>query len=463
VSGSVQQPARAEFATVSGSFVSKRLLHIDSPNGTPIAIGPVAVRGDGSILAGAVDSPLHLLPPSGGELTDANRFGPADLLAFTMVVRKGLLYVLVRDHGQGCPIVVLDPNTGAEVKRLQWSQCQWPIVAVDPTNGQLLLQAFTKSACSPCALDGHGLVELDPDTGQQTTIVRDPIGPYSEAAAFSPDGQWIFIGEEPNAETKARKDPDVYIDVYPKAAAAASAYRIVVPTDNSPDGLVYAGEASCFGDSLVFGDDFGSVFQVPHPSAASTQAMLVATSKQPDTPSFANQSELTLDGAGNVIVNSFDSAMELSCPKEAGPVVTLPPKAAPTPAAPRPTVPAPPPPPKPAPAPSPAKPSVHVAAPTQPATPPQPPPAIPAGPALGPAQAGSQVALSPGAVGLVDVPQQEAVLHMAAADVSRSGLPPWAPLGLGAVALTAMASGAWVLTGRRSEPVLRLEKVGTHG
>jgi hypothetical protein len=65
---------------------------------------------------------------------------------------------------------------------------------------------------------------------------------------------------------------------------------------------------------------------------------------------------------------------------------------------------------------------------------------------LQPAQAASQVAVAPGSAGLIDVPQEEAVLHMAASSRA-SGVAPWVILGGGATLLTGLALLSWFALG----------------
>src|SRR5439155_16259969 len=120
-----------------------------------------------------------------------------DLRAFAAVMRRGQLFVLTRSTGDTCPIIMLDPTTNTQVSSFKWRQCQWPVVALDPTNDDLILQDFIRSKCSPCALDGHAVVDYDPGTGTSTTLVGNPLAAYSEAITTSPDGQWIFVAEEP--------------------------------------------------------------------------------------------------------------------------------------------------------------------------------------------------------------------------------------------------------------------------
>jgi hypothetical protein len=442
-------PASAVFTDTAAPYVSRQWATAPSDaSGAPVAVGPVAVRSDGSLIAGPVDGPLHLLPAAGGKLDSSNIFGPRDLQANAIVIRRGQLYVLTRSPNDTCPIDVLDVNSGRPLKTITWRQCQWPVVGIDPVNSDLILQDFVKSKCSPCALDGHGIVDFDPDTGTTTTLVSSPFSAYSEAIATSPDGQWIFVAEEPAGSTNGQ-NKSIYIDAYPRVAGGnAQAYRILVPSQTSPDGMAYAGEAGCFADSLVYADDFGTVYAVPHPSPISTTSNVIATSKQPDGPTYSNQSEMTLDTKGNMVVDSFSEVMTVECPVAGSP--PPPPKPPPAPP-PRPQPPKPPAPAAAKPAPPAQTPALVHAAATQSA------PVTPAGPGLGTtsAPAASQAIAPNGA--MVDVPQDQPVMHMAATRLPANA-PPWLFLALGMAATTLMAGGAWVVV-REPTPNIRTVRI----
>jgi hypothetical protein len=419
--------ARADFTSVAAPYVSWRWATIpEQIAGLPPTMGPTAVRADGWLIAAELNKSLHLVPKAGASLDASNAFGPSDVSAYAMIIRRGLLYVAARNV-EGCPIDVIDPNSGNRVSTIHWSDCAWPALAVDPLTEDLVLERLIASPCFPCVQDRHPIVAFNPDTGSINTLVSDSGLAAQEAITLSPDGQTIFVADEPAAANGSYKQ--VFIFAYARALGATPIYRIQVPSASSADGLVYRGLAGCFGDSLVFADDFGAVFAVGHPSPTSTEPTLLAKSGQPNDTVHANVSQLSLDTRGNVVVSSNNEALVLACP---GPRAAVPPpvapvaQKAPAPAAPKPVA-------RPAPvaprAPAPAPPPQPAAA--------QPPPIAPGGPGAAPAPAPAPAA----AVG--DAPESEHAVELTASAL-HAGPQPWAPLAAGAALMSGMAVLAWI-------------------
>lgn len=440
-------PAGAAFSQVNAPFAQQSDLAVGSQGRLMSSVA----MSDGSLVVAEMGTPfgqgyLHRLRP-GQQVSDANRLG-GQLDIISLVWRRGFLYGIVGDTDpQGYyPLVRLDPGSGAVLATVaQWPNYQTQML-VDPLNGRLVMQDGGP---------GQPIVELDPDTGQKTTMVATAPSADVEGMAFDASGQTLYLGNSNDSRAATGTASAGRNGVY--AYDRSGTLRFFFVADDSPDGLLVGRPGTCFSGQLLLTTDQGHVFLAAAPSATSAATLQLVAS----TPTNGGPLILSADQRGNPVISHDGEVTVLECP--------VPPTPAPVPAAPPPAVqpvqpaPAPAPPARP-PAPAAVQGHPAVAAPQAapaPAAPPAPPPpglSTAAAPVAQPAvqaatQAVSQaVSQSAPAAGLADVPDDEHSIAFSAAALD----PPLSPvmrLLLGAGAVTGMAAITWVVTGRRRQTV----------
>lgn len=391
--------ARAEYAVVGDALVQWDWAR--SRTTSTHQVTDIAVRPDGWLIVATAtgwDGHLHLVPPWGGTIDDANRFGPTDLGFRQLEVSRGRLFGLrqetertdIENHAPG-ELYELDLQTGNVRRELgAW----WYMdLAVDPLTGELVLQT-SGDRVEPYR---HDLVRFDPDTGAHVLLRSDnEAGDDPLEVTYSSDGQRLYVAHVTGSTT----------DVLGRDGGLLYSF-----SSGPVDTLVAGRAGTCHEGALLLTRFDGSVLTV-RPTGAGASPRPIASGGRAGVISFA-----TLDNGGHLVTSRVGEVTVLGCPGFVPPDAPALPQvptqaqsvaaaarvaAAPGPAAPAPAAPsaappapaAPPPPPPPAPPPAPPAPPAPVAIPS----------------ALGPAM---QAAAAP-SVGIADVPDQEHITSLAA-------------------------------------------------
>lgn len=426
-------PAVASYRAVTGDLVQWEWATVDS--GGTYRVTDLVVRDDGWMIVATTaygDGHLHLIPPWGGVLRGATRFGTTTLGFRQLELRKGRLYGLRQtteredDKHAQAELFELDAGTGAILRPLgRW---WYQDLAVDPVTDELLLQTSGDHR-EPYA---HDLVRFDPDRGTTKVVVPDtePRSDRAMEVTFSPDGELLL--------TANVTDVPPTIDVRRRDGSVLHTLQ-----SGQVDAMVMGRPGTCFEGMVLVSRFDGSVWGLG--TTPNSQPFPLATGGRAGVVSYVG-----LDRDGHVAAGRYDNVTLLACPG------FVPPKA---PAAP----PAPPPP---APAveiaapPAPAAPAQVVEAatpapsgsPAPPAPPPPPPPSPPgAVPVAPPGAIGSAIQASgaPSAAA-ADAPDEEHITSVAAA------VSPTVVLVFGAVLAASMTAYA-VSSAPPASPPLRYQ------
>lgn len=390
-------PAVASYRAVTGDLVQWEWATVDS--GSTYRVTDLVVRDDGWMIVATTaygDGHLHLIPPWGGVLSAATRFGTTTLGFRQLELRRGRLYGLRQttereeDKHAEAELFELDTATGAILRPLgRW---WYQDLAVDPATDELLLQTSGDQR-EPYA---HDLVRFDPDRGTTTVVVADD-EPRSDRAfevTVSPDGELLL--------TANVTDVPPTIDVRRRDGSVLHTLQ-----SGQVDAMVMGRPGTCFEGMVLVSRFDGSVWGLG--TAPNSQPVPLATGGRAGVVSY-----LGLDRDGHAATARYDNVTLLACPGFVPPRAPVaPPATPPPPPAPRVDLAAPP-------APAAAQaPEAAVPAPTasaaptaSPPPPPSPPGAVPVAP---PGAVGGAIQASgaPSAAA-ADAPDEEHVTSVAA-------------------------------------------------
>ncbi|HUP85464.1 MAG TPA: hypothetical protein VM143_07335 [Acidimicrobiales bacterium] len=291
-------PAGARYQTVAGDLVQWEWSVVEQ-QGT-FQVTDLVVRSDGWMIVSTgtyADGFLHLIPPWGGAIDEANRFGPEPLGLRQLELRKGRLYGLrqetqrqrERTHNPGV-LVEVDATSGAAIRRLgEW---WFQDLAVDPVSEDLVLQTSGQER-EPYR---HDLVRFDPDRGTIGLLVADS-EPRSDRAlevAYSDDGQLLF--------TANVTDVPATIDVRRRDGALVHTLQ-----SGQLDALVAGRTGTCFEGVLLLTRFDGSVWSIG--TAPRSTPSPVATGGHSAVVSYA-----ALDRDGHLATARFADVTLLACP-----------------------------------------------------------------------------------------------------------------------------------------------------
>ena len=247
------------------------------------------------------DGYLHVIPPWGGTLSPANRFGPiVDMI--DVVYRQGSLYGLSYPDDNvtqpSFPIVRIDATTGAKLATLgPYTNVPGHLLALDPLTQRLVMPHFDPG--------GTELIEVDPQTGATSHFIDVPLDP--DEVAFSSDGSVVWTGFEPAG-----------INAYDRNGTLL----YTIPNTSSTGGIVVGRAGTCMQDKLFLTDDDANVYYVDHPSATSrTTVPLVVRSS-----GGSGWGRMTADSAGHLVVSNYGAYL-VACPGFVPPTKPAPPKA----------------------------------------------------------------------------------------------------------------------------------------
>lgn len=389
-------PAAASYRAVTGDYVQWEWATVDS--GGTYRVTDLVVREDGWMIVATTaygDGHLHLIPPWGGVLSEATRFGATQLGFRQLELRRGRLYGLRQateredeKHAQA-ELFEIDPATGAILRPLgRW---WYQDLAVDPATDELLLQTSGDQR-EPYA---HDLVRFDPDRGTTKVVVADtePRSDRAMEVAVSPDGELLLtanVTDVPPTVDVRRRDGSVLRTL----------------SSGQVDAMVMGRPGTCFEGMVLLSRFDGSIWGMG--TAPNSQPVPLATGGRAGVVSYVG-----LDRDGHVAAGRYDNVTLLACPGFAPPKAPV----TPAPVAPAPIV-------ETAAPPTPAAPAQVVEAtapvptgasapPAPPPPPPSPPGAVPVAP---PGAVGSAIQASgaPSAAA-ADAPDEEHITSVAAA------------------------------------------------